>query len=104
LFKILDYDVVRYLKGTTAVTKMGNFKLELFKMSCYLGFPLAAFLSYNRPDLFGQDRNKIRQDVRDRMFLNRPSEEERNENNDRIRARVKEIQDRKMSTDIKDIK
>ena len=35
-------------------------RLEVFKMCCYLGFPLTAFLSYNRPDLFGQNRDEVR--------------------------------------------
>ena len=97
-------------------------------MSCYLGFPLTAFLSYNRPDLFGLDKNQIRQvcesndvlslticarvdvyiihienlhlqDIRDRMFLNRDSEAVRYEKQLQFRAQIRGLQEKQMNED-----
>jgi len=31
---------------------MGNWKLEVFRMACYVSFPLAAMFLFSRPELF----------------------------------------------------
>jgi len=65
-------------------------------MCCYLGFPLTAFLSYNRPDLFGQNRDEVRRGVRERMFHSRDSDEVRYEKQMEFRSHVRDIQERQM--------
>jgi hypothetical protein len=39
---------------------MGGWKLEFFKMTCYLAFPVGAYLSFSRPELFGRNAMEIR--------------------------------------------
>ena len=41
---------------------MGGWKLEVFKMACYMTFPVGAFYCFNRPEIFfEQDVIEIRQ-------------------------------------------
>lgn len=71
-------------------------KVELFKMTCYLMFPLTAFMWFSRPGLFGQNRAEIRKDIQNRMLAGRGTEESRLQKYMEFQSGVRAIQEKEM--------
>jgi len=74
---------------------MGRFRLEIFKMGFYVMFPLTSFLAFNRPELFGINEKKLRQEALDKA-MGRDMEEKRHFVPPRdFTLRLQELQDKR---------
>lgn len=65
---------------------MGGWKLEVFKMACYMTFPVGAFYCFNRPEMFFE-KDVI--EIRQKLY---PPEDK--EKTAEFKRQIKEIQKR----------
>lgn len=71
---------------------MGNWKLEVFKMACYMAFPVGSFYMFNRPELFFEQAVI---DIRQRLY---PPEDPEKLNS--FNQGIKEIRVRQQEKDL----
>ncbi|KAF7407291.1 hypothetical protein HZH66_001828 [Vespula vulgaris] len=81
---------------------MGNWQLEVFKMSLYMAFPVIMFHYFNQPENFDEWVNKVKNEYypKEDKEQRRMLEESIREHNRRIEQKQLEIMQRSINKNI----